>query len=175
MCNERSKVNRRKGTRTLHKSDTACARQRVNEILLDYYKTEPRSLDSDQINILMPIAYADPVDGGEAVYAARVLLGIDPDGNVKYEDDNTAFSGTSRQWLKIFPNPAKDILNVVCDIESSEIVLNLYSITGVLVFHAEQRNTVSNMDISRLSEGIYIVEGMSDQSPSCYVKLVVAK
>jgi hypothetical protein len=150
-------------------------RKAVNEILLDYYETEPPSLDSDQINILVPIAYADPVDGGEAVYAARVLLGVDPDGNVKYEDGDADFSGSSRPWLKIFPNPTTDILNVVCDIESSEIMLNFYSITGALLFHAEQQSTISNIDISRLNEGIYIVEGISDQSPSCYLKLIVAK
>jgi hypothetical protein len=150
-------------------------RKAVNEILLDYYKTEPPSLDSDQIKILVPIAYADPVDGGEAVYAARVLLGVDPDGNVKYEDGNIDFPGSSRPWLKIFPNPATDILNVVCDIESSEIMLNFYSIAGALVFHAEQQSIISNIDISRLNEGIYIVEGISDQSPSCYLKLIVAK
>ncbi len=160
------------GTRTLHKSDTACARQRG--ILLAYYQMEVPALDSDDIRVLTPIAYSDPLTNGEAVYAARVLLGIDLDGDVKYEGGAEEFSADQYQWLKIYPNPARNQLNIVCNADAAPSKLNLYSITGSLIIQLEIQDQIT-LDISDLKEGVYILQARTIDLPACYDKLIVTK
>jgi hypothetical protein len=150
-------------------------RKVVNEILLTYYQMEVPALDSGQIAILTPIAYSDPLTNGEAVYAARVLLGIDPDGSVKYEETTDEFSAGQFQWLKIYPNPAANEVNIVCTPEASPSWLDIYSITGTSVLEVELVQKQTTLDISDLKDGIYIIRARNSDLPGCYYKLIVSK
>ena len=161
------------GTRTLHKSDTACARQRG--ILLAYYQMDVPALDSDEIKILTPIAYSDPLTNGEGVYAARVLLGIDPDGDVKYEGGAEEFSADQSQWLKIYPNPASKQLSIICNKDAAPGMLNIYSITGILVMQLELVQDQTTLDISDLKAGVYILQARTIDLPNCFEKLFILK
>ena len=132
-------------------------------------------LDSEQIKILTPIAYSDPLNNGEAVYTARVLLGIDPDGNVKYENYTEEFSKDENRWMHIYPNPASDVLNIEVLSSSPSFTLNLYSITGKLVLQTEIEQGFSTLNISDLKGGVYIIQARTSDLPACYDKLIVTK
>lgn len=150
-------------------------RKTVNEILLVYSQMELPVLDSEQIKILTPIAYSDPLNNGEAVYTARVLLGIDPDGNVKYENYTEEFSKDENRWMHIYPNPASDVLNIEVLSSSPSFTLNLYSITGKLVLQTEIEQGFSTLNISDLKGGVYIIQARTSDLPACYDKLIVTK
>jgi hypothetical protein len=132
-------------------------------------------LDSHQVNILTPIAFSDPLTSGEAVYTARVLLGVEPDGNVKYEDETVEFSADQLPWLKIYPNPASNQLNIVCNTDAAPAMLNIYSITGSFVLQLELVKDQTSLDISDLKEGVYIIRARNGDLPVCYNKLIVSK
>jgi hypothetical protein len=150
-------------------------RKTVNEILLAHYQMELPVLDSDQVNILTPIGYSDPLTNGEAVYATRVLLGIDPDGSVKYEEATEEFAAGQLPWLKIYPNPASNQLNIVCNTDAAPAMLNIYSITGIFVLQLELVKDQTSLDISDLKEGVYIIRARNGDLPVCYNKLIVSK
>ncbi len=230
MCNERSKVNRRKGTRKLHKSDTACARQRgkdefyqqyfdsisltntawviesanafnqgnftaaqnytekiqakneieqnrktVNEILLSFLPMEFPQLDSTQIEALRLIAISDPVIGGEAVYSARVLLNLDPDETVKYEPADEQDQNGLDQWLSVFPNPNSGQFTAHCLIETDQAILSIYTMSGLLLFEMPIIGEKLTIDVSHLSNGLYVIEAAAPGRLSSHGKLSISK
>ncbi|MBX7142683.1 MAG: T9SS type A sorting domain-containing protein [Chitinophagales bacterium] len=147
----------------------------MNEILLAYYQMEVPALDSDEIKILTPIAYSDPLNNGEAVYTARVLLGIDPEGNVKYQASDENFEEVDNQWVKVYPNPVSNLVNVVASNIDIPITLNVFSITGRLVLHSKLEQGLTTLDISSLRDGVYVFQATADCLWASYTKVIVTK
>jgi hypothetical protein len=150
-------------------------RKKVNEILLAYWQMEMPMLDSDQAAILEPIAYSDPTTGGEAVYTARVLLDIDTDEAVKYQLVEDDFTGDQEAWIKLYPNPASNSVNVLNTSDGSQTTLRLYSVTGLLIIRMNLEEQLTSVDVSMLKEGIYILQATTDVLPACHAKLMVRK
>jgi hypothetical protein len=151
----------------------------VNRIMLEAYKGREAKLSEEQIRILEPIANQCPIDGGEAVYEARSLLGFVE--NLYYDDArlcpeiNSANSGSNaeNQALKtavptsksltfnVSPNPAKDVLDVVFSTkigENTEGSLKIINAYGAIVLSQKVVNNSQNhLDISTLTSGIYLI------------------
>lgn len=57
--------------------------------------------------------------------------------------------------LRVYPNPAKSVLYLENLDSNSQI--NIYSITGKLVISSHSMNSKTELDVSRLSPGVYII------------------
>ena len=58
----------------------------------------------------------------------------------------------------LYPNPAFDIINLnINDLQDKSISLNIYNIAGTLVYSASIIENQNEIDISNLSNGIYMV------------------
>jgi hypothetical protein len=151
----------------------------VNRIMLEAFKSREAKLTEEQIRILEPIANQCPIDGGEAVYEARSLLGAVEN---RYYDDArlcpeinglNANSNSGTQALKTAvtkaklltfnasPNPAKDVLDVVVNTtigENTEGTLKIINALGAVVLSQKVANNSQNhIDISILKSGIYLI------------------
>jgi hypothetical protein len=152
----------------------------VNHIMLEVFKGHEAKLTEEQIRILKPIANQCPIDGGEAVYEARSLLGAVE--NQYYDDarlcpNNNTIIGTGSnsesQSLKTTvpkaksltfnasPNPAKDVLEIVYSNtidENTEGSIKIINALGAVVLSQKVVNNSQNyLDISTLKSGIYLV------------------
>ncbi len=61
----------------------------------------------------------------------------------------------------IYPNPAKDKLNIVSNVSESMEVW-IFSTTGQLVYYEDELDTHELIDISRFEKGLYIVKVRTD-------------
>jgi len=126
----------------------------VNEILARFAETGVL-IASDSI-VLLDIAYMDAVEGGEAVYTAQVLLGVQyvpvyPDVN-----DRSAIVQLPENILVVYPNPADRelIVELPC---AAEYLLQVFSIDGKLVMSTQITAVETNhsIDVSNLEKGLY--------------------
>lgn len=60
------------------------------------------------------------------------------------------------QALSIYPNPAKNVINI--NIPDNRNTLRIYTITGSLLITKELQSTVNTIDISGLTDGVYIMK-----------------
>ncbi|WP_299258317.1 glycoside hydrolase family 9 protein [uncultured Aquimarina sp.] len=60
--------------------------------------------------------------------------------------------------FKVYPNPTKKTLNIKTPISKGSSSIELYSIQGKKVFSKELNSNQSNLDISNLSAGLYLVK-----------------
>jgi|GEM_PF-6379713 len=106
--------------------------------------------------VLLDIAYMDPVEGGEAVYTAQVLLGIQyvpvyPDVN-----DRSAIVQIPNNKLVVYPNPANRelIVELPC---AADYLMQVFSIDGKLVVSTQITAVETNqsIDVSNLEKGLY--------------------
>ncbi|MGL5889865.1 MAG: T9SS type A sorting domain-containing protein, partial [Bacteroidia bacterium] len=111
---------------------------------------------------LLPVALQHPADGGEAVYTARVMLGItvdDATGNYSYR---LAEPGTTPLIAaEVFPNPAATQVTVIGKFEESDVLnFALYDLAGRVV--ANQQLTTGNgsliVDLTNVQPGVYLYQ-----------------
>jgi len=122
---------------------------------------EDIEFDQTQRNALFAIASLTPYIGGEGVYSARVMLGLDPDDlNLPYrkarpqEENKIAIEG-----LHIYPNPTKDkiTLEINNKILSGKAKLFIYSSIGNKVLEQEinTEQNIHTIKLIKLQPGIY--------------------
>ena len=144
----------------------------VNDIYLDLLSNDTQAFSSEQESALYHIAYQCPLEGGKAVYTARVML-----RNNKYNIDDisdeeicgfsTPKTGTFIQTkqakivedFKVFPNPTNDIINIMLptaytDEQGYDFIM--FDNMGKLV----ERKTIYPMTINKIptinfANGIY--------------------
>ncbi len=67
---------------------------------------------------------------------------------------------TDKEYIEVYPNPASDKINVrVNNLSDTETLVFIYDITGSLISSRMLRNdTNEQIDVSRLSKGLYIIK-----------------
>jgi hypothetical protein len=144
---------------------------------------------SSELTTLWTIALQCPLLGGDAVYKARSILSSLTDMYFEDYDDCTGTSalkaGAQSEKAKIahtdrdkqqtaasfrvYPNPAKDKLNFVCENKQTNILqAELLNILGETVFSSELKNRNQSIDISRLPTGTYLLRIKDDKGNIIY-------
>ncbi|RMG83483.1 MAG: T9SS C-terminal target domain-containing protein, partial [Bacteroidetes bacterium] len=70
----------------------------------------------------------------------------------------TGLAQIELQQVKIFPNPASDQLTIFTNVILDNITVSIYNEMGQLVKTASINNAMTNMDISQLPSGLYLVK-----------------
>ena len=74
--------------------------------------------------------------------------------------------------VKIYPNPAKDILNIEIDNYEDIMDLTMYSTTGKILLSKKTFNDQKlSIDVSNISEGLYFVR-ISSLTQSDTIKII---
>ncbi|SEL23830.1 endoglucanase [Aquimarina amphilecti] len=60
--------------------------------------------------------------------------------------------------VKVFPNPSSNILNIKFPTTNTSSNIEIYSLQGKKVFSKELKSEQSNLDISNLSAGLYLIK-----------------
>ena len=127
--------------------------------------------DGDQIP-----NYLDNNDDGDAL----LTLEEDVNGNYNPQDDDTdgdnipdyldneALSTTNNllQQFVFYPNPAKDILTVEFSSNASNTSIEIFTLQGKKIIHKRIENNIQNIDISKLSNGIYFIKATNNNESS---------
>jgi len=66
--------------------------------------------------------------------------------------------------ITLYPNPTSKILNIKSSVSSGSSSVELYSIQGKKVFTTQLDNNQSDIDISHLTAGLYLVKVINDTS-----------
>jgi hypothetical protein len=77
--------------------------------------------------------------------------------------------------LQVFPNPATDILNVTMSGVSSTYSASVYSITGQLVNKVSFSNVNNTLDVRNLTDGVYFLEIVDNQTSKRVVKRFIKR
>lgn len=87
-------------------------------------------------------------------------------------DNSNAESTSSEVRIRVYPNPASDIVQVyVGDVLEGTVLL--YSLDGVLISSQELKMGTAIFDVSTLASGTYIVKIHSEESESRSIKVVI--
>ncbi|MEI6311378.1 MAG: T9SS type A sorting domain-containing protein [Bacteroidota bacterium] len=140
----------------------------LRTIALDNY-----NFDGEDISNLEYIANQCPFLGGLGVYQARAMLGYVYDnliyddnelcllGSFKMAEDEEIDTNATSEKFQVYPNPAKDILNVYYanNIIADEIEIAIFDITGKKVLSKKAlSNQLNQVDISLLSDAFYQIQ-----------------
>ncbi len=133
-------------------------RKFVNAVYLNNVVKEIQP-STELIDELYTIADMAPNIGGEAVYIARAILNYDPE---LMHRDNIIIplkTAPDKENIQYYPNPASDVLTVVSTGNfAPNSKIELYDITGRLVFGAAINSESSNTSISLkdIKQGLYL-------------------
>lgn len=72
-------------------------------------------------------------------------------------NSSSGINELNQSRIKVFPNPAKDVLTLSLDKEASEIIVK--DLSGKVVLRTQSS---SSINISQLNHGIYVIEAMLD-------------
>lgn len=115
-------------------------------------------IDGDDVLILEEIALTTPYLSGDAVYSARVLLGIDAtDNGIQYRETQE----TNNNTISIFPNPSFGEITInYYYISEKRRTLNAFNITGQLTLSKilPKGEKSARIDLSILPPGIYLIQ-----------------
>jgi len=135
-------------------------RKTASGIYLDTWGSNQFELNQEQTAALTTLAFLTPYAGGDAVYAARVMLDINPDEiSVDYAIGPTHSQATDKELNAfVYPNPAKDRVTIKFnDVITSDGNIEFYGMLGNLVY----TNTITKgiietqININSLKSGLY--------------------
>ncbi len=86
-------------------------------------------------------------------------------------DTTTHITGVAAEptpeWVRLFPNPATDALQLVLPESFGQTALRVYTPAGVLLISQTACSCHETLDISRLSDGFYLVQIQNEKQMSC--------
>ena len=137
--------------------------QVVNDIYLNTL-AQGVMFDDTQRDALLAIAMLTPYLGGDAVYSARVMLGIDPrDYNLFHryaKPESTTLPVINT--LKVYPNPVTDELTIeILDgMEDGVVTVELFDLPGKKMFSGQITISSSkgSVNLGGVKNGIYLLK-----------------
>ena len=152
----------------------------VNGVYLNTWANGNFIFTSAQYSTLYNIAIQNPMLGGNAVYSARVMLGIDvceatPSVNRTVNPNNN--SPTSIVG-KIYPNPVTGIANIDYSISSgTKITLTIFGIAGnkLSMYALNKDETHFSFSTAEFNPGIYFYQLKVDSNVICQNKFLIIK
>jgi len=164
-------------------------KKQVNEVYLQTWAVYDFELDINQIAILEAIACQDPLEGGDAVYSARVMLGVDYNCQNNYKTGGNNYGQTAVEKengmvneaafvSKLYPNPNNGRMQLDYRLEEGQQgILQVFDITGKLL--RDYRLTAGNNSLyineEQLDNGIYSYRVLIDEAVILNDKLVIVK
>jgi hypothetical protein len=156
----------------------------VNEIYAATWAREIDEFTTSQYNQLFDIANQNPISGGIAVYAARVMLDIDIDDEISSQearirknilDTKENLSSNLAEKLVLYPNPATNFVTLSTTI-GNELngKIEITNSLGSIVYTSNVEN-VKSIDISTdsFSSGIYYLLFRNNHSGNVRLKLII--
>ncbi|NVN96550.1 MAG: T9SS type A sorting domain-containing protein [Bacteroidetes bacterium] len=132
----------------------------VNAIYLQCIVNNKPISTTDSLTLLN-IAMQLPFMGGEAVYSARVILGLDP-ANLKLAyskgPQKQPISSVESEMVLLYPNPASDIVNLIFNSETEgNTVFELYDISSrkLLMQNIPPKTIEYTISLINIKSGIY--------------------
>lgn len=117
---------------------------------------------------------------GDAVYSARVMLGIDPIINsmdyVTAPEHNATVDENSS--IRVYPNPANEVLYIETDKETEGMLtVEIFNTTAMLIYskNINAGDKYQAIDISNIRKGIYYIRIRSKDAQLYNQKLVIIK
>ena len=149
----------------------------VNEICATYKEEFDDMSNEDYLN-LTALAYEHPQIGGEAVYRARAILGIDVDDTelaYRLAGSNIKLTG---QTCSIYPNPSTGLFTINYLIKQDEeinieVYNNLGQIIAEKIFHSNGESYL--LDLSSSNSGIYNLKFIFSDGSIQFEKIIVIK
>jgi hypothetical protein len=155
-------------------------RNAVNTVYLNTWANGRFIFTNDEYNTLYNIAVQNPVIAGNAVYSARVMLGIDGSNTVSSSNrmaENHPDNGTSPVVGKLYPNPVTNIANIDYTINSAKAELKVFSITGkeIVSYELNTNDTHFTFSTGQFNAGIYIYQLVANGEIISYNKFIIVK
>jgi hypothetical protein len=105
------------------------------------------------------------------------LKSINQDGTFSYSDVEIISISPSASF-RIFPNPAKDYLNIVLGCVSNKSVIRLFNLRGQTVF-TQQPNSESgstfSIPVQNLTQGIYMLQVLDSDGSRYTGKVMIVR
>lgn len=81
-----------------------------------------------------------------------------------------AVSESSKNNIKSYPNPVKDIFNI--EAQGKIKTVKVYDVAGKQIFTKELNDAKSQIDFSRFSAGVYVVTTLLEDGTSTSTKVI---
>ena len=129
--------------------------------------TEVIPFNSVDYQNLLQIAHMDVVDGGEATYTARVMLGIDPLPTTMHlrTHNQDALKFVEADALKVFPNPAQRDLKIELSAGTIENAsFEIFDLQGKSVSkgHLGTLDGYGHIPLNAVANGMYLLRISTD-------------
>ena len=139
---------------------------------------QPIAFDSADYAALYQIAHFDVMAGGEAVYTARVMLGIDPQPQMQLRQQaENEIRFVTEELLRIFPNPAQIDLRLALEgLTEAQATYSILDINGRKVAHGmvDVYDGFGHIALNSLPNGVYILQVQANHALH-QTKLVIVK
>lgn len=115
------------------------------------------------------------INGSDKKIYYRLKM-IDLDGSFKYSETLPVSLKCNTQELSAFPNPVKDgRLFVSLSGSNNTSVGSLFSASGQLIMKVNLNNGTNNIDVSKISNGLYILNTNDGKADIQNVKVIIQK
>ncbi len=148
----------------------------VDTIFLNTWAQDNLDLSSNQYSILREIAEGDNMLYGPAVYTARVMVGMENMGSTaRIGHFSNQQTKNSESKIKVYPNPTSGLIEIESSVDLENATMEIYSLLGKKVKVIRLNNKHSSVDLSDLSQGIYIYRVVNNNSVIAVNKIIINK
>ena len=133
-------------------------RKTVNTIYLNLLQNG-NVLSSEDSLSLQNIALITPYLGGDAVYSARILLGIDAmDYGIQYRGEGTSIEFEPTQsGVNVYPNPVQNQLHIdILKPVTEQVFVRVYNSTGTELAYNKVNGITGTINTEQFAAGIYL-------------------
>lgn len=107
-----------------------------------------------------------------SIISKRVDIWTDVAPNAKISDVSNEKNDQTIIDIIAFPNPFSDKLTVNNQSANESVLLNIFDISGKLVYSGQLNNKINEIDLSSFVSGVYIMKVTSNDNASKVLKLI---